>query len=199
MLFWKRTNEVRELGAEYVQKEMENQSQITLIVILQNTCFCVYILDTFRFNQTGISKKEDHLGSIAVISMLDMDLDQDKLFGLREVNHNSKKTGQVKLRICKGVIIRLVNVWVGLSNKRLPISDKCCLHFETYSLLKFMSQELWGNNIGQGEKRSKEKKKIYIYICIVMVLLTKEIQNMSWQMAEVGYFTFSLTDDNYMS
>ena len=27
-----------------------------------------------------------------------------------------------------------------------------------------MSQELWGNNIGQGEKRSKEKKKKYIYI-----------------------------------
>ena len=27
-----------------------------------------------------------------------------------------------------------------------------------------MSQELWGNNIGQGEKRSKEKKNIYIYM-----------------------------------
>jgi len=34
MLPRKRTNEVRELGAEYVQKEMENESQITLIVIL---------------------------------------------------------------------------------------------------------------------------------------------------------------------
>lgn len=55
-----------------------------------------------------------------------------------------------------------------------------------------MSQELGRNNRGHGKREVR-------YIYIVMVLPTKENWNMSWQMAEFRYFTFPLTDDNYMS
>ena len=63
-----------------------------------------------------------------------------------------------------------------------------------------MSQELRRNNRGHGKR---EVRYIYMYIhtyiYIVMVLPTKENWNMSCQMAQVRYFTFHLTDDNYMS
>lgn len=70
----------------------------------------------------------------------------------------------------------MVNVWVDPRYRRLPISDEYCFHFETYCLLKFMSQELWGNNIGRGEKGSEKSTKNPI----VLVLPTKENWDMSW-------------------